>query len=182
MRPKGVMVYRSPKNPVAEEAKKEQRQKQERLAAARAARAERPVPNYICYSFLFPDYDPKTGRGAPSPLPKCKVCREAVLHPQEHHVCEGFTPMYKERTEEDHERWEARREEIRESRRGRGVYCSECNELMEDPEDAQWHREDHEGKPQREHYALCGEPDGDLEGYEDEPEDDWCDEDEDEGD
>jgi len=136
MRPKGVVVYRSPKNPIAEKAKKEQRQKQERLAMARAARAERPVPNYICYSFLFPDYDPKTGKGCPRPLPKCKVCREAVLHPQEHHVCEGFTPIYKERSEEDHERWEGRREEIREAKFQKETpTCKHCGEELPEYED-----------------------------------------------
>src|ERR1700752_4620241 len=42
-------------------------------------------------------------------------------------------------------------DEIRETRRaGRGVFCSECGVLLEDPEeDAQWHFEDHEGRPER---------------------------------
>lgn len=81
-----------------------------------------------------------------------------------------------EHTPERKERWEGKREEIRESR-PRGVYCSECNELLDCPEDAQWHFEDHGGKPERNHYALDGEPDGDLDGYDDEPEDDYCEDD-----
>ena len=69
-------------------------------------------------------------------------------------------------------------DEIRETRRaGRGVFCSECGVLLEDPEDAQWHFEDHEGRPERNHYAVDGEHDGDLDGYDDEPEEDYCDED-----
>lgn len=36
-----------------------------------------------------------------------------------------------------------------------------------------------EGKPEREHDAVDGEPDGDMEGYEDEPEEDYCEGDDD---
>ncbi len=132
------------KHPVVEDAKRRQDQKQRQLQEQRAARAERPVPNYICYSFLFPNYDPKTGKGAPRPLPKCKVCREAVLHPMEHHVCEGFKPMYVERTPEERqeleeqrrerqrERWEEQREMIREAKRN-GLFYDEGNE--DEPEE-----------------------------------------------
>ena len=50
---------------------------------------------------------------------------------------------------------------------------------MDDPEDAQWHWEDHEGKPERRHYAVDGEHDGDLDGYDDVPEEDHCEGDDD---
>jgi hypothetical protein len=180
-RAKGVVVYRSDTKTNSNvqaaiaAAKKKEEERQERAAA----RALGPVPNYICYAWLFPNYDPKTGRGAPSPLPECKKC-DGIIHPQEHHDCPGFTPKFKEHTKESHERWEAEREEIRETRRAlRGVFCTECGELMEDPEDAQWHAEDHGGKAYRELYAVDGEPDGDMEGYEDEPEEDYCEGDDD---
>jgi hypothetical protein len=136
-RPKGVMTYHSPKNPVAEEAKRRQRQKQERLAADRERRANKPVPNYIAYSFLFPNFDPRTGKGAPSPLPKCTRCRDGVIHPMEHHVCDGFKPRFedadkiRERWEagadERRERAEARREHIREAK-ANGQFYDDCED------------------------------------------------------
>jgi hypothetical protein len=140
------VVYRSPKNPIADEAKKHQRQLQEERRAAAAKRAERPVPNYICYPALFEGYDPKTCGWKPGysrKLPKCRVC-ECTLHPQENHVCDGFKPKYIEHDAEWHERMEARREMIREAKRN-GLFFSEDED--------------------------------DLSGYEDEPEEDWCDED-----
>ena len=178
-------MYESPENPLAEQAKKDWRKEKLRLRTARAELRERPVPNRICYAEAFANWQPG------QPLPKCNRC-EATLQPNENHKCEGFVAKYVEHTAECEERWEAKREEIRESREGhgRGVYCSVCDALLEDPDDAQWHFENHGGKPERDdHYAIDGEPDGDLDGYdddlsgyEDEPEDDWCDEDEDEGD
>ncbi len=124
MRPKGTVLFDDTLNihPVADDAKKRQRQKQKELRAQREARANRPVPNYITYSFLFPNYDPTTGKGAPSPLPKCKRCREATLHPREHHTCEGFKPMFVEHDEAWRERSEARREMIREAKRNGTFY------------------------------------------------------------
>jgi len=146
-RARGVVVTlpdEEPKGFYADEAKTRQRQKQEEAIARAEARANTPIPNYVCYRFLFPNFDPKTGKGAPRPLPKCRVCRDAVLHPMEHHVCPGFTPLYVEHDEEWHDRMEARREMIREAKRN-GTFYSEDED--------------------------------DLSGYEDEPEEDWCDED-----
>jgi hypothetical protein len=146
MRPKGVVVYRSPLNPIAVEAEKHQKRERLRLQTQRAERAARPVPNHICYAAAFKNYDPKTGGwigGRRGPLPKCRVC-ECTLQPTENHVCEGFKPKYPERDEAWHERWEAQREAIREAKRN-GLFFSEDED--------------------------------DLSGYEDEPEEDWCDED-----
>jgi hypothetical protein len=148
-RPKGVVVYRSPKNPIADEAKKHQLQLQRQRQERAAARAARPVPNYICYQDAFRDYDPKTGRwkGGSRRVPKCRVC-ECNLPPMETHKCEGFKPKYVEHDEAWHERMEARREAIREAKREakrNGLFFSEDED--------------------------------DLSGYEDEPEEDWCDED-----
>src|SRR5512135_1563615 len=102
-RPKGVWTYKSPVNAIAEEAKKRQRQRQELLAAARAKRAERPVPNYLCYPEAFKNYDPKTGEWHGGRLPKCRVCG-CTLQPTENHKCEGFKPMFAEHDEAWHER------------------------------------------------------------------------------
>jgi hypothetical protein len=162
VRAKGTVLFDDTlvSNPVVDEAKKRQRQKQEESRARAAERADRPVPNYVAYSFLFPNYDPKTGKGAPSPLPKCRRCREATLFPTENHVCEGFKPMYVERTPEEwqeleeqrrerqRERWEEQREMIREAKRN-GLFFSEADE--DEPEE-DWCEEDP-------------------------PEEDWCDED-----
>jgi hypothetical protein len=169
MRP---IVYSSPENPNILAAKKLLKEREEARKERRIRDAERPVPNHICYKdSAFKDWKPG------DKIPPCWVCG-GLLHRNEHHICDGFEPMFVEHTPERKERWEAQREEIRETRRlGRGVFCTECGELMEDPEDAQWHAEDHGGKAYRELYALDGEPDGDLEGYDDEPEEDYCDED-----
>ena len=175
MRP---IVYRSPENPNVFAAKKLLKERAEANAARREARANAPVPNYICYAWLFPNFDPKTGKGAPKPLPKCEKC-EGTIFPMEHHVCSGFEPKYVEHTPERHERWEAKREEIRESRPERRIVCSVCGEELPEPEDAEEHWYNHEGRPEREHYAVDGEPDGDLDGYEDEPEEDYCEGDDD---
>src|SRR5437899_668544 len=139
------MVYSSPKNPVAEAAKQHQRQLQDESRQRTAERRERPVPNYLCYPEAFKDYDPKTGRwkGGSRRLPRCRRC-DCNLPPMENHVCEGFKPKYVEHDEAWHERWEARREMIREVKRN-GTFFSEDED--------------------------------DLSGYEDEPEEDWCDED-----
>lgn len=164
------------------EAKARLKAKADRAAARKAARDSQPVPNWIAYQhvlfFVGKNVD-HNGNWLGGRLPTCKVCG-GNLPPREHHVCSGFTPKYAERTEETKQRWEAKREEIRETRRAqRGVFCTECGDLLEDPENAQWHFEDHGGKPYREHYALDGEPDGDLEGYDDEPEEDYCEGDDD---
>jgi hypothetical protein len=143
MRAKGVIVYRSPKNPIAEEAKRTQQQKQRQLQERRSARAERPVPNYLCYPDAFKNYDPETGRWHGGRLPKCRVC-ECTLQPTENHKCEGFKPKFVEHDQDWLDRMEERREMIREAKRN-GTFFSEDED--------------------------------DLSGYEDEPEEDWCDED-----
>ena len=187
MRPKGVVSVRSVNNPtgvLAEEAKTINREKQEERIARAERRANQEVPNYKCYPNLFPPhlYDPKTGRWSGGILPACRVCG-IRLQPNENHKCEGFKPKYKEHTKESHERFEARREEIKETRRQISEappVCSVCGEEMPDYwTDGQRHWDAHEGRPVRDHYALDGEPDGDLDGYDDEPEDDYCDGDDD---
>jgi hypothetical protein len=119
---------KEPKGFYADEAKTRQRQKQEKAIARAEARANTPIPNYVCYRFLFPNFDPKTGKGAPRPLPKCRVCRDAVLHPMEHHVCPGFTPLYVEHDQEWRDRMEVRREHIREAIRNGEFYSDDYDE------------------------------------------------------
>jgi hypothetical protein len=176
-RAKGTVVTFAPKPKgcLAVEAERILAERKVRLRAAAITRAEREAPNRICYAEAFKDWKPG------DKIPTCHRC-SATLFPNENHKCEGFKPKYKEHDQELHERFEARRESIRESRAPCPIVCSVCGEEMPEPEDGQWHWDAHEGRPEREHLAVDGEPDGDMEGYEDEPEDDWCDEGEDEGD
>lgn len=92
-RPKGVVTYRSPKNPLAEEAKQHQeqlqRQREERAAADRQRRYDN-APNRICYAELYEQWKANGG----GKLPKCKKCR-ATIHWEEHHNCPGFIPRYR---------------------------------------------------------------------------------------
>jgi len=163
--------------------------KAEKSAARKAERYSRPVPNYICYPDAFKLYDPKTGRWHGGRLPKCKVC-EDILQPNENHQCSGFTPKYVEHDEGWHERQEARREEIRASKT-KIVPCDGCGAELPTLEDAQWHEEycvTDEVRAQRHqnrlharyahHNAINGDED-DLSGYEDEPEENYCEGDDD---
>jgi hypothetical protein len=103
-------------NPIAEEAKKRQRQTQEELRARREARAQRPLLNRDRYPNLYAKWLEGKAKGY-SRQPKCPVCREATLHWDEPaHECEGFKPMFVEHDEESRERMEAKREAIREAR------------------------------------------------------------------
>ena len=132
------------KNPIVEDAKRSQRQKQEEIRLRREARPERHLLNRDRYPNLYAKWLTAKALGF-SKQPKCPVCREATLHWDEPaHECEGFKPKYVEHDEAWHERTEARREAIREAKRN-GTFFSEDED--------------------------------DLSGYEDEPEEDWCDED-----
>ncbi len=92
-RPKGVVTYRSPKNPLAEEAKQHQeqlqRQREERAAADRQRRYDN-APNRICYAELYEQWKANGG----GKLPKCKKCL-TTIHWEEHHNCPGFIPRYR---------------------------------------------------------------------------------------
>jgi hypothetical protein len=136
MRPKGVVVYRSPANPIAEAAKRNQKQKQQQRQERAAARAARPVPNYICYPEAFKGKVDESGNWkGPGKLPRCRVCEER-LGPMENHVCPGFTPKYVEHDTEWHERQDAQREEIRGSRYQRETpTCNLCGEELPTEED-----------------------------------------------
>lgn len=188
-RPKGVLVYSSPANPLVAEAERNQKQERLRLQTQRAERREQRynnAPNHITYRnvvfFVGKNID-ENGRWLGGKLPPCEVCG-GNLPPGEHHQCSGFQPKYIEHDDEWKERAEARREAKRKAlheaiREARRMVCSVCGEEMPEPEDGQWHWDAHEGRPEREHLAVDGEPDGDLDGYDDEPEDDYCEGDDD---
>ena|SRR5215472_789852 len=180
------IVYRSPKTGKVDAAKaflKEQAEaKASRREKEQARREAAGVPNYICYPAAFPNFDPTTGRGAPSPLPKCHVCG-GTLFPTENHKCQGWVPKYEVFTDERKDRLEQRRDEIREIKRDEMCQvpvCSVCGEEIHDYwEDGQIHWDEHEGRPVKAHRAVDAEPDGDLDGYEDAPEEDYCEGDDD---
>jgi hypothetical protein len=176
------IVYRSPENSNVTTAKKVLKERAEEAARRREARLNAPVPNYICYATTaFKNWKPG------DKVPACKVCG-GLLHPTENHVCDGYKAKYVEHTPERKEHSEARREEIRkanheESRENTVARCSECGIELPEYEDFLAHAaEEHEGirvKPVRNYRAVDGEPDGDLDGYDDEPEEDYCEGDDD---
>jgi hypothetical protein len=122
-------------NPIAEEAKKRQRQKQEEIRLRREARPERPLLNRDRY----PNEYAKWLKWYPSghgKQPKCWMCREATIFWDEPaHVCEGYKPMYVEHDQDWKDRWEAQREMIREAKRN-GTFYDECAE--DEPEEDDW--------------------------------------------
>lgn len=164
---------------LADQARQIQKQRQEQKLIAAANAKPFVMLNKHSYRWLYEAYQARVKAGGSPRLEKCKRC-EAVLHWEEHaHVCSGFKPKYVEHDEEWKERQQARREAIRESRPERVIVCSVCGEEIPEPEDAEQHWNDHEGRPERERYALDGEPDGDLDGYEDYDEGDYCEGDDD---
>lgn len=108
-----VVLPAKPKGYLAVEAELILREREERRQAEAQRRAARLVPNTICYKEAFADWKPGVR------VPRCNRC-DAILHPNENHKCEGFTPKYVEHDEEWHERQEAKRgyaREMREERR-----------------------------------------------------------------
>jgi len=175
MRPEGVVITQ-PENELTgvlgELAKQILKQKQEQARARQARRDATPVPNRICYAeTAFKDWKPGDR------IPPCNKCG-GLLHPNENHVCDGFKPMYEEHDEEWHEKQEARREAIRAAKPKRVTICSGCDAEIHDLEEALWHDEYCQADQVRERRAINDEED-DLSGYEDEPEEDYCEGDDD---
>ena len=112
MRAKGVVVSlpdKEPKGFLADEAKKIQKQRQERKIISKPS----PPPNWKCYTMLFKvgvNIDANGNWLGRSRLPRCNRC-DGVLSPREHHVCPGYIPKFKELTQEDRENWESQRED-----------------------------------------------------------------------
>jgi hypothetical protein len=117
MRAKGVVGVRPDKDPkgfLAEEAKRLHKEKQARKIISKPA----PPPNWKCYTGVFKvgvNIDKNGNWLGRSPLPRCKRC-DGVISPKEHHLCPGFIPKYRERTDEDWENIESKREERRQER------------------------------------------------------------------
>jgi len=181
MRARGVVVTRPETTFSAEDAKRILAERNTRRVVTRPYPAA-PPPNWKCYLnivfFIGKNIDEKGRWIGKGKLPPCNRCHERI-HPQEHHKCEGYVPKYETWSDERKERAEARREEIRQSRVRNPIVCSICGEEMPEPEDGEAHWDAHEGRPERLHYALGDEHDGDLDGYEDEPEEDYCEGDDD---
>jgi hypothetical protein len=184
-RPSGTVgVVEKPSGGLWQEAQRILAAKEAKLKADRERKAAIPVPNWRCYPTAFRvgmDVDER-GNWLPdanrTPR-KCRVC-ESVLHKDENHVCDGFVPKYVQHDDEWHERQEAKREAIRESRQlVRGRRCSACNNLLEDADDEQWHIEYCDHVPEQDEKRSPTGEDDDLSGYEDEPEYDYCEGDDD---
>ncbi len=178
-----VGVVEKASGALLEEAKAILKAKEQAATVRRAERANTPVPNHIAYRnivfFVGKNID-HNGNWLGGLLPKCRKCEER-LDPKDHHVCSGFTAKYVQHDQDWHDRQDQRREDIEESRPWTYDYdgepiviCDVCGERMYDPEDAYRHEEDHGGKPEDNRHTRDGEPDGDLDGYDDEAEDDYC--------
>jgi hypothetical protein len=177
-RAKGRWVYESPENPIMVAAKKHQKQLQDQRQTNAAARAARPVPNYICYPDAFRGRVDERGNWLGGKVPKCRVCGYR-LDPKDNHVCPGFTPKYVDHDDARHERQEAKQEEIRKSNQDRPVKCIGCHQVIRDGDDARRHDEHCcADMPRGRHWytdydPIVGDNDG-HECYEDEPEEDYC--------
>jgi hypothetical protein len=136
MRAKGVVVTLPVTNPTgyyADEAKKRQQQKQERIIARRE--------NFVMLNkHRYPNMYEKWLAKGKGKLPNCPVCREYTIQWNEPaHVCEGYKPQFVERTEEEWEerrkeflerrkvRWEEQREMIREAK-ANGQFYDDCED------------------------------------------------------
>jgi hypothetical protein len=134
MRAKGVVVTLPDKKPTgfyADEAKKRQQQKQERIAARR----EKFV---ILNKHTYPELYEKWKANGGGRLPVCRRCREYTIHWNEPaHVCEGYKPQFEDadkvrerweaRADERRERWEQQREMIREAK-ANGQFYDDCED------------------------------------------------------
>lgn len=129
----GTIPVKEPAGYYADIAKTKQRQKQDELIRRRENFV---VLNKHTYKELYERWKANGG----GRLPVCKRCREYTIHWDEPaHVCEGFKPMFVERTEEEGEerrkeflerrkvRWEEQRENIREAK-ANGQFNDDCED------------------------------------------------------
>jgi hypothetical protein len=92
MRPKGVIVYESAPNPIAEAAKQHQQELEAERRAAAEVRAARPLLNKHTYDWLYEEWKARVAAGGTRKMPKCRRCA-AILHWDEPaHVCPGYIP------------------------------------------------------------------------------------------
>jgi hypothetical protein len=183
MRTKGRIIYETKPKPVVSGAEPSQKQQQNQTRArGTIVKGDRPLPpNWKCYQEAFAGRVDENGNwlnGVSTRLPKCRVCG-GTLHKNENHVCDGFVPKYEDFSPERLARLEQRRQDIHAARiRPKGIWCGGCDALIESEDDARWHDEHCREGSVVDHRAINGDED-DLSGYEDEPEDDYCEGDDD---
>ena len=188
MRTNGRIIYETKPKPVVSgvEAKQSQNHNQTR-AVGKIIKGDRPKPpNWKCYPEAFKGRLDENGNwlsGVSRRLPKCRVC-DGTLHKNENHECPGFTPKFIDHDEAWQQKQDAKRAEIRESNYNRPKKCISCDQVIHDEDEARWHDEHCcEDMPRGRHWytdydPIVGENDG-HECYEDEPEDDYCEGDDD---
>lgn len=121
---------------------------QEKRKTGTITKGERkPLPNRLCYPEAFAHCYDKDGKWIGGKVPRCKRC-DAVLHPNENHVCPGYVPKgllcdadpadYKHdpfAAEDRRERIANAREErfdrIANGKEERTVRCEDCGEELE---------------------------------------------------
>jgi hypothetical protein len=106
MRPKGQWVYQSEPNPVLQEAEQHQKELDELRRKKAEARANRPVPNYICYPEVWSGRVDEHGdwlEGVSRAPTKCRRCQHYLGGPKDNHQCAGFVPQYQTLDEEERE-------------------------------------------------------------------------------
>lgn len=184
IRRQGVVVMEPPKEMTVGNLVAEAKQiLADKKLASIERRESRPLTNKDTYRELYEKWL-ANGKGK---IPTCRRCGDAVLHWNEPaHVCEGFKPKFVEHDDAWHEKQEARRAEIRASNQDRPKKCIVCHEVIRDYDDACYH-EEHccfandllRGRYWYTDYdPIVGDNDG-HECYEDEPEEDYCEGDDD---
>jgi hypothetical protein len=99
MRPKGIKGEQTPVGPVLREAEQWLREREEAQAKKAEARANRPVPNYICYPEVWKGRVDNHGNwldGVSRAPTHCRRCGLYLGGPLDNHQCEGFMPQYPE--------------------------------------------------------------------------------------
>jgi hypothetical protein len=99
MRPKGIKGEQTPVGPILREAIQWQKDLDEERQRKAEARANRPVPNYICYPEVWKGRVDEQGRwleGASRAPTKCRRCKHYLGGPLDNHECMGYVAQYPE--------------------------------------------------------------------------------------
>jgi len=103
MRPKGTKGEQTPVGPVLREAIQWQKDLDEQRRQKAEARANRPVPNYICYPEVWQGRVDERGHwleGASRAPTKCRRCKHLLGGPLDNHECTGYVAGYVDWDEE----------------------------------------------------------------------------------
>lgn len=98
---------------------------------------KKPLPNRLCYPEAFRHCYDKNGDWIPGRrVPRCNRC-DGLLHPEENHICEGYTPKLAFDDMEDHmdfmdDQRESMREEISRQREERREELYELQSAHDD--------------------------------------------------